>query len=65
MKFLYYDVLIIAKLIVLGILTNYMLYRISRNMGEHYLAVCSESAVGGILNWQISVLYGEKTALVV
>ena len=25
-----------------------------------YLAVCSNNAVGGILNWQISVMYGEK-----
>ena len=30
-----------------------------------YLAVCSEYAVGGILNWWISVLCGEKSMLVV
>ena len=28
------------------------------------MVVCSENAVGGILNWQISVLYGEKPMLV-
>ena len=26
------------------------------------LAVCSKNAVGGILNWRISVLYGETHA---
>ena len=30
-----------------------------------YLAVCSDNAVGGILNWRISVLCGEKPMLVV
>ena len=30
-----------------------------------YLAVCPNNAVGGILNWQISVLYGEKPMLVI
>ena len=30
-----------------------------------YLAVCSENVVGGILNWRISLLYGEKPILVV
>ena len=27
--------------------------------------ICSENAVGGILNWWISALYGEKPMLVV
>ena len=26
-----------------------------------YLAVCSENAVGGTINWQILLLYGEKS----
>ena len=30
-----------------------------------YLAICSNNAIGEILNWQISVLYGEKPMLVV
>ena len=30
-----------------------------------YLAVCSENGVGEILNWRISLLYGEKPMLVV
>ena len=37
-------------------------YSISRTL---YLAVCSENAVGGIINWRISLLYGEKPMLVV
>ena len=40
-------------------------YCISSNIGEHYLAVCLENAVGRILNYQILVLYGEKPMLVV
>ena len=30
-----------------------------------YLAICLNNVIGGIVNWQISVLYGEKPMLVV
>ena len=39
---------------------NFMFsYHISRNIGKHqlYLADCSEDAVGGILNWRVSLLH--------
>ena len=30
-----------------------------------YLVICSNNAIGGILNWQISLPYGEEPMLVV
>ena len=42
-------------------------YRIANQkyMQTLYLVVYSEDAIGGILNWQISVLYGEIPMLAI
>ena len=44
--------------------TGYIPYK-QKYWRSLYLVVCSNNTVGGILNWRISVLYGEKPMPVV